>query len=130
MHKNKRGQQRACINDEWNEPGPRMSPMKLVEPLTLANMRANGVRSLAITCGALRCHHRGVLDVSPYPDDVAVPSFGPRMVCTVCGAIGAEARTNWQERPQFVWRALEAASKHVLFNTQDVRWLVICRAVA
>ena len=32
-----------------------------------------------------------------YPDDVPVPAFGPRMVCTVCGAIGADVRPNWQE---------------------------------
>ena len=29
---------------------------------------------------------------------MTVPSFGPRMVCTVCGAIGADATPNWQER--------------------------------
>ena len=62
------------------------------EPMTLGNMRANGVRSLAITCGALWCHHCGVLDVSAYSNDVTVPSFGSRMVCTACGAIGADAR--------------------------------------
>jgi hypothetical protein len=33
-------------------------------------------------------------------DDVPVPSFGPRMVCTRCGIIGADARPNWQEQPQ------------------------------
>ena len=46
------------------------------------------MRSLAVYCGALRCHHEAVLDVSGFADDVVVPSFGPRMVCTVCGAIG------------------------------------------
>jgi hypothetical protein len=71
---------------------------KAFEAMTLGNMRGNGVRSLSITCGALWCHHQGALDVSPYPDDVIVPSFGPRMVCTACGAIGADARPNWQER--------------------------------
>jgi len=40
-------------------------------PMTLANMRANGMRS-----------------------------FGPRMVCTCCGIIGADVRPNWSERPQ------------------------------
>jgi len=28
-----------------------------------------------------------------------VPAFGPRMVCTSCGIIGAFARPNWQDRP-------------------------------
>ena len=72
--------------------------MHLVAPMTLGNMRANGVRRLAVNCGALGCHHEAVLDVGAYPDDMPVPAFGPRMVCTVCGAIGAEARPNWQER--------------------------------
>ena len=62
--------------------------------MTLGNMRENGVRSLAITCGAVHCHHDAVIDVSAFADDVIVPYFGPRMVCTVCGAIGADARPN------------------------------------
>jgi hypothetical protein len=35
----------------------------------------------------------------PWPDDVPVRAFGPRMVCTRCGIIGADARPNWRERP-------------------------------
>ena len=66
--------------------------------MALGNMRENGVRSLAITCGALWCHHEVILDVSAFADNVSVPAFGPRMVCTICGAIGADARPNWNER--------------------------------
>ena len=66
-------------------------------PMTLGNMRANGVRSLTVSC--LICHHRAVLAVDTWPDHVPVPSFGPRMVCTSCGIIGADARPNWSERP-------------------------------
>ena len=72
--------------------------MTVFAPMTLGNMRENGVRSLAITCGALWCHHEAVLDVTAFVDDVSVPSFGLRMVCTVCGAIGADARPHWNER--------------------------------
>jgi hypothetical protein len=32
------------------------------------------------------------------PGDVTVPSFGPKMVCTRCGTIGADVRPNWKER--------------------------------
>ena len=46
-------------------------------PMTLANMRHNGVRSLSIRCEL--CHHEAVLNVDGYDEDVAVPSFGPRM---------------------------------------------------
>ena len=60
-------------------------------------MRENGVHSLSVTCGALWCHHQATLDVDAFADGLAVPSFGPRMVCTVRGAIGADARPNWNE---------------------------------
>jgi hypothetical protein len=66
--------------------------------MTLGNMRANGVRSLAVYC--LQCHHRAVLAVDAWSDSVPVPSFGPRMVCTQCGMIGADARPNWAERSE------------------------------
>jgi hypothetical protein len=54
--------------------------------MTLSNMRAQGVRSLWVVCE------------DGYGDPVPVPAFGPRMVCTSCGIIGAFARPNWQER--------------------------------
>ena len=65
--------------------------------MTLANMRAQGVRSLWVVCEL--CHHEAVMNVDHFGEAVPVPSFGPRMVCTSCGIIGAHARPNWQERP-------------------------------
>jgi hypothetical protein len=53
-----------------------------------------GVHSLSVSCWL--CHHEAVLDVDPWSDDVA--AFGPRMVCTGCGIVGADARPNWTER--------------------------------
>jgi hypothetical protein len=66
-----------------------------IAPMTLGNMRRHGVRSLAVACGL--CHHAAVLSAEPWRDDVPVPSFGPRLVCTRCGIIGADARPNWSE---------------------------------
>jgi hypothetical protein len=43
------------------------------------------VRSLAVSCW--QCHHEAVLSAGRWPDDVPLPSFGPRMVCTRCGII-------------------------------------------
>jgi hypothetical protein len=64
--------------------------------MTLGNKRAKGVRSLAVSCW--QCHHEAMLSADRWPDDVPVPAFGPRMVCTRCG--GADARPNWRERPE------------------------------
>ena len=55
-------------------------------------MRSLGVRSLAVSC--MLCHHGAVLSVEPWPDHIPVPTFGPRMVCTRCGILGADARPN------------------------------------
>jgi hypothetical protein len=67
-------------------------------PMSLGNMRQNGVRSLSVSCGV--CRHTAVINVDTYSETVTVPSFGPRMVCTCCGIIGADVRPNWSERPQ------------------------------
>jgi hypothetical protein len=64
--------------------------------MDLANMRAQGVRSLSVCCEL--CHHEAVMNVDAFDDAVPVPAFGPRMVCTSGGIIGSFARPNWQER--------------------------------
>ena len=66
-------------------------------PMTLQNMRAQGVRSLRVVCES--CHHEAVLNVDGYGDAMPALAFSPRMVCTACGIVGAFARPNWLERP-------------------------------
>jgi hypothetical protein len=60
-------------------------------------VRANGVRSLDVSCW--NCRLQAILSADRWPDHVPVPTFGPRMVCTRCGIIGADARPNCQEQP-------------------------------
>jgi len=64
-------------------------------PMTLGNMRANGVRTIAVWCSARGCGHHHIIDVERYGDDVPVPWFGPRLRCERCGHLGAHARPNW-----------------------------------
>jgi hypothetical protein len=59
-----------------------------IELMTLGNMRANGVRSLAVSCHL--CHHETIISAARWADEVSVPVFGPRMVCTSCGIVGAK----------------------------------------
>jgi hypothetical protein len=67
-------------------------------PMTLGNMRQNGVRRLRAYCYAPGCHHEANIDVESWPDDMEIPSIGPRLRCQQCGARSAEARPNWIER--------------------------------
>lgn len=83
---------------KWLKPACRARP-EPIEPMTLGNMRQLGVRSLDVTCSA--CRHEVVLNVDAWPDHMPVPAFGPRMACTRCGNVGADARPNWREyRPR------------------------------
>jgi hypothetical protein len=66
--------------------------MRNPTPMTLGNMRANGVRTLAVWRGGRGCDHASVLDVSRYADDLPVPAFGPRMVCAAYDAFCADAQ--------------------------------------
>ena len=66
-------------------------------PMTLANMRANGVRRLLVICH--RCGHREVVDANGLDDALTVKSLEPRMRCRRCHLLGAEVRPNWTDRP-------------------------------
>jgi hypothetical protein len=60
-------------------------------------MREIGVRPLD---GSFwNCHHQAVLSAERWPDDVAMPTFGPRMCAPAAGSVGADARPNWKEQP-------------------------------
>jgi hypothetical protein len=66
-------------------------------PMTLGNMRANGVLSLIAWCSNVNCHHEAIVNVDSQPDDMFVPSLGPRMKCERCGQRGADVPPNWNE---------------------------------
>jgi hypothetical protein len=69
--------------------------------MTLGNMRKLGVQRLIASCLNPSFRHDGLIDVSKYPDDVEVPSFGRKVVCAKCGARGQhiDVRPNWKEQP-------------------------------
>ena len=69
-------------------PTPDWRPLKI----TLAEMRATGVRSLRVYCADYRCGHNIKLeatDVDRWPDQVRLSELEPRFVCKVCGQKGA-----------------------------------------
>jgi hypothetical protein len=68
--------------------------------MTLGNMRALGARGLNVRCFNPKCLHEVRLGVDDYPGDMLVRDFGARMVCAICGMVGADARPNWLEIPE------------------------------
>jgi hypothetical protein len=84
--------------------------------MSLGNMRANGVRTLAVWCLGRGCGFSATLDVSGYADDVPVTSFGPRLRCARCGHLGADARPNWNEmyKQEPITRASSVARENPL----------------
>jgi hypothetical protein len=88
--------------------------------MTLSNMRANGVRTLAVWCSGRGCGHHRVIDVERYGDDVPVPRFGPRLRCERCGHLGADARANGRSARRLVCSAFAGVSG-VAFDRDQLR---------
>ena len=69
------------------------------QKITLAEMRAAGVRGLLINCNDYRCSHWTATSGDRWPDDVCLSDLEPRFTCQACGRRGADVR------PNFHWEA-------------------------
>jgi hypothetical protein len=52
-------------------------------PMSLANMRQNGVRAVIAACEA--CGHKADVNVDALPETTSVPEAGRRLRCGACG---------------------------------------------
>src|SRR4051794_12556590 len=66
-----------------------------IEPMTLGNMRAMGVRSMDATCED--CRHEATVNVDALPDHLYVPDVALRMRCSACGSKRIITRPDWRE---------------------------------
>jgi transposase len=68
-------------------------------PMTLGNMRRQGVRSLIAYCLNDACRHQAVIDVSSYPGDTPVTWFRSKVKCAKCGARNnrIDVHPHWKE---------------------------------
>jgi hypothetical protein len=64
--------------------------------MDLANMRANGVRSLSVDC--VHCHHEATVNVDDQAGHLSVPSFAGRMKCSKCGGRKVTVMPAWSMR--------------------------------
>ena len=66
------------------------------QKITLAEMRAAGVRGLLIYCSDFRCSHWTAISGDHWPDDARLSDIEPRFTCQACRAKGADVRPDWQ----------------------------------
>jgi hypothetical protein len=66
------------------------------QKITLAEMRASGVRGLLVYCSDYHCSHSTAISGDRWPDDVRLSDLEPRFTCQACGRHGADVRPDWQ----------------------------------
>jgi hypothetical protein len=66
------------------------------QKITLAEMRAAGVRGLLIYCSDYRCSHMTTISGDRWPDDIRLSDIELRFTCQTCGRRGADVRSDWQ----------------------------------
>ena len=72
-----------------SKPGP---------PMTLSNMRADGVHAVTATCEA--CGHKADVNVDALPESVTLPEAGRRLRCSSCGGKTISTRPAWHTGSQ------------------------------
>ena len=70
-----------------------MPPRDPPPPMTLGNMRHNGVGAVIAQCKD--CRHQADVVVDHLPADVYVPEVGRRLRCSKCGGKRIETRPAW-----------------------------------
>jgi hypothetical protein len=81
--------------ETFNLAAPRMTPKHPPgPPMTLGNMRRQGVRHLIGYCLNAACRHQALIDVSGYPDDVEIPLW--RAKCSKRGGKCVDVRPKFR----------------------------------
>ena len=67
--------------------------MRGFEPMTLSNMRLNGIRMVIASCA--NCGRSADVNVDLLPETLIVPDVGKRLRCGSCGGNTISARPAW-----------------------------------
>jgi hypothetical protein len=72
--------------------------MRGFKPMTLANMRLNGVRSVIASCA--NCGRSADVHVDLLPESLTVPETGARLRGSHCGGKTTSTRPAWHTSPR------------------------------
>jgi hypothetical protein len=64
-------------------------------PMSIENMRENGVRWLSVECRS--CRHQSSVNVDDWPGEIPVPAAGRRFRCR-CGSKEINTRPDWSKQ--------------------------------
>ena len=67
-------------------------------PMSLANMRLNGVRMVTASCA--NCGREADVNVDALPETMTVPGAANRLRCSQCGAKTISTRPAWHTSPR------------------------------
>jgi hypothetical protein len=84
----------------WTRRGAPAIPRRMAKsfgpPMTLANMRHNGVRYVTAECEA--CGHKADVNVDGLAETIPVPEAGRRLRCSRCGGKRISTRPAWHTK--------------------------------
>ena len=77
--------------------------VRIMNPVTIASVRAHGVRQLLVYCNGKRegdwpCHHHGELPIEQFSAEETLPEIQGRCRCTVCGWRRADLRPDYSKQ--------------------------------
>ena len=65
-------------------------------PMTLSNMRQNGVKAVLVWCAT--CDHHADVAVDHLSGDLEVPALARRFRCSACGSRQVQVRPAWHTK--------------------------------
>ena len=77
--------------------------VRIMKPVTLAPVRAHGVRQLLVYCNGKResdwpCHHSGELPIEQFSAEETLSEIQRRCRCTICGWRRADLRPDYSRQ--------------------------------
>jgi hypothetical protein len=84
--------------------GPHRNPRRAfdsdgveIPPMTIGNMRSQGVRSVSAYCQSINCGHEAAFNVDAWPDELPVPDIALSLRCSRCGRKEIRTMPVWSE---------------------------------
>jgi len=66
-----------------------------IPPMTLANMREHGLRSVEASCQEIGCQHEGSVNVDDRPGNFPIPDVALRLRCSAYGSRNVKTTPDW-----------------------------------